>query len=107
MRVGCPALPREWLESLLGVVSCLQALWRLFLEGGEGENCGLSLHFADLKTAVIFPLLYLVHSFLDTASRCGVFRSAPLSEIICVKGVEDMSGKHSGDVVDVHVKECR
>ena len=55
--------------------------------GGKGENCGLGLHFTDLKTPVICPLLYLVHSFLDSVGRrCGVFRCAPNGEIICMYG---------------------
>ena len=50
----------------------------------EREKTGLSLHFTDLTTPVICPLLYLVHSFLDSGSRrCGVLRCTPHSEIIC------------------------
>ena len=49
MRVGCQALPRERWESLLGVVSCLQALLRLFLWRWRGRKLWLesSLHWSE------------------------------------------------------------
>ena len=79
------------------VYVCARARVRACVRGcerGEGENCGLSLHFTDLKTlAVICSLLYLAHSFLDSVSR-----RCTLYEIICMYDVEDMSGKYSCDV---------
>ena len=57
----------------------------VFFGEGEGENCCLCLHFTDLKTPVVCPQLYLIHSFLDfVGRRCGVFRCTPHSEIICM-----------------------
>ena len=49
MRVGCQALPRESWESPLGAVSCLQALWRLFLWRWKGRKLWpeSSLHWSE------------------------------------------------------------
>ena len=46
---GCQALPRERWESLLGVVSCLQALWQLFLWRWRGRKLWpeSSLHWSE------------------------------------------------------------
>ena len=47
-----------------------------FFGEGEGENCCLCLHFTDLKTPVVCPWLYLIHSFLDSVSRRMVYSDA-------------------------------
>ena len=59
MTVWCQALPRErWGVSTWGSVLSPSFMATFSLGGGEGENRGLSLHFTDLKTPVICPLLY-------------------------------------------------
>ena len=51
----------------------------------KGKKTVDYLHFTDLKSPVVCPPLYLVHSFLDSVSRrCGVFRCIPHDEIICM-----------------------
>ena len=51
----------------------------------EREKTGLCIHYTDLETPVMCPLLYLVQSFLDSVSRrLGVFRCTPHGEIICM-----------------------
>ena len=45
-----------------------------FFGGGEGENCGLSLHFTDLKTPVICPLTALPCSQLPGFCKQTMWR---------------------------------
>ena len=83
---ACVKLYPEKGGSLCLVLCFVSKLYGDFFFGSwEGDNCGLYLHFTDLKTPVICPLLFLVDSFLDSVSRgCGVFRWTPHSEIICM-----------------------
>ena len=72
---------------------------------GEGENCGLCPHLIDIRTLVISPLVYLVHSFLDpVSSRCSVFMCIPHDEMVCRWDIGDMSGEQSGDTAAVQEK---
>ena len=79
---GVKLYPKKGGSLYLGQCLIFKLYGDFFFWGGEGENCGLCLHFADLNTSVICPLLYLVHSFLDPVSNiCGVFRCVPHDEM--------------------------